>query len=100
MIVRFVEEAQSEYLDAISSYEETRANLGARFKNEVNRCVVRIAGDPEFYRLRPGDYRRVNLRIFPYYISYIVRGETLWILAVAHAARKPLHWISRRNRVA
>ena len=65
MIVRFVEEAQSEFLNAISSYEETRTHLGARFKNEVDRCVAWIAGHPEFYRLRPGGYRRVNLRIFP-----------------------------------
>ena len=72
----------------------------ARFKDEVDRYVLWIADHPELYRLRPGGYRRINLRVFPYYIPYVVRDETLWILAVAHAARKPLYWISRRNRVA
>jgi hypothetical protein len=52
------------------------------------------------YRLRPSAYRRINLRVFPYYIPYIVRNETLWILAVAHASRKPLYWISRRGETA
>ena len=100
MIIRFVEEAQSEFLDAISGYEEARAGLGARFKDEVDRCVLWIAEHPELYRLRAGGYRRINLRVFPYYIAYIVRGETLWVLAVAHGKRKPLYWISRRDEVA
>jgi plasmid stabilization system protein ParE len=97
--VRFVEEAQHEFLDAISEYEVARAGLGQRFKEEVDRCVLWIAAHPELYRLRSVSYRRINLRVFPYYIPYVFREETLWILAVAHASRKPLYWISRRKRV-
>ena len=100
MTIRFVEEAQTEFLDAISYYEEARAGLGARFKDAVDRSVLWIADHPELYRLRPGGYRRINLRVFSYYIPYIVRGQTLWVLAVAHGSRKPLYWISRRTKVA
>ena len=98
MKIRFVEEAQHEFLDAISDYEEARSGLGQRFKDEVDRSVLWVADHPELYRLRPSAYRRINLRIFPYYIPYIVREQTLWILAVAHASRKPLYWISRRTK--
>lgn len=97
MIVRFVEEAQREFLDAISYYEETRAGFGRRFKDEVDRSVLWIADHSELYRPRPGGYRRINLRVFPYYVPYIVREQTLWVLAVAHGSRRPLYWISRRN---
>jgi len=38
--------------------------------------------------------------VFPYYMPYIVREQTVWILAVAHGSRKPLYGISRRNEVA
>ena len=100
MIVRFVEEAQRELLDAISYYEEARAGLGRRFKDQVDRSVLWIADHPELYRLRPAGYRRINLRVFPYYIPYTVREQTLWVLAVAHGSGKPLYWISRRNKVA
>ena len=100
MNIRFVEEAQREFLDAISFYEEARAGLGRRFKGEVDRSVLWIADHTELYGLRPGAYRRINLRVFPYYVSYIVREQTLWVLAVAHGSRKPLYWISRRNEVA
>ena len=99
MTIRFVEEARREFLDAIDYYEEARAGLGRRFKDEVDRCVLRIANHPESHALRPGDYRRISLRVFPYYIPFIVREQTLWVLAVAHSSRKPLYWISRRNTV-
>jgi hypothetical protein len=45
--VRFVDDAQREFLDAISEYEEARAGLGQRFKDEVDRCVLSIADHPE-----------------------------------------------------
>jgi plasmid stabilization system protein ParE len=83
--VRFVEEAQREFLDAISAYEEARAGLGQRFKDEVDRCILWIADHPELYRLRSGSYRRINLRVFPYYIPYVVRDSILWVLAIAHS---------------
>lgn len=51
MRVHFVEEAQREFLDAISGYEAARGGLGQRFKEEVERCVLWIAAHPELYRL-------------------------------------------------
>ena len=95
MTIRFVEEARREFLDAISHYEDARGGLGQRFKEEVDRCILWTADHSELYRLRPGAYRRVNLRVFPYYIPFVVRGQNLWILAIAHGNRKPQYWISR-----
>ena len=39
--------------------------------------------------MREGGYRRVNCPVFPYFIAYIVRSETIVIIAVAHSHRKP-----------
>jgi toxin ParE1/3/4 len=100
MTVRFVEEAQREFLDAISYYEDARAGLGYRFKDQVNQSVLWISDHPELYPLRPGGYRHINLRVFPFCIPYIVRRQTLWVLAVAHGSRRPIDWISRRSKVA
>jgi hypothetical protein len=49
----------------------------------------------EVPRLRAGDYRRVNLKIFPYYISYTVRDSVIWVLAIAHGDSRPEYWIDR-----
>jgi len=97
MNVIFVPEAKDEFFDAIAYYEEARAGLGERFKEEVDRCVLWIADHHELYRLRPTGYRRINLRIFPYHIAFITRQSTLWILTVAHSSRKPEYWIARKK---
>jgi toxin ParE1/3/4 len=97
MNVIFIEEAKREFLDGISYYAAAHPDLGRRFKVEVDRCILWIAEHPELYRLRPSGYRRINLRIFPYYIPYIVRNDDLWILAIAHGYRKPEYWIKRKK---
>lgn len=63
----FVPEAQGEFLDAISYYEEAREGLGQRFKDETDRCILWVAEHSGLYRVRAGGYRRINLRAFPYY---------------------------------
>ena len=96
MNIVFLPEAKDEFLDAISYYEEARAGLGQRFKDETDRCILWTAEHSDLYRLRSGGYRRINLRAFPFYVPFIIRGSTLWVLAVAHSARKPEYWINRR----
>jgi len=93
MRIRFVDEARLEFLDAISYYQKQQSELGHRIKVEVEQSTLWLATHVEACKLRPGGYRRFNLRIFPYYIPYIVRGSTLWVLAIAHVSRKPEYWI-------
>src|SRR6266480_1352888 len=97
MKIIFLYEAQLEFPNAISYYERERKGLGRRFKDEVDKSVRWLATRPEVCRLRSGGYRRMNLRIFPYYIPYIIREESLWILAIAHTRRKPEYWLQRKN---
>ena len=98
MKIRFVDEARVEFLDGVSYYEKQQTKLGRRFKLEVEQTIVWLADHPEACRLRPGGYRRLNLQIFPYYIPYIVRNSTLWIVAIAHQRRKPEYWIQRKRQ--
>jgi plasmid stabilization system protein ParE len=98
MRIGFVDEARIEFLDCISYYEKQQPKLGRRFKVEVEQNILWLAEHSEACRLRSAGYRRLNLRIFPYYIPYIVRGSTLWILAIAHAQRKPEYWIQREKK--
>lgn len=98
MKIRFVEEARAEFLDGISYYENQQSRLGRQFKIEVQQTLHWLAEHSEVCRLRPGGYRRLNLRVFPYYIPYIVRGSTLWVLAIAHGRRNPEYWIQRKPK--
>jgi plasmid stabilization system protein ParE len=98
MRIRFVDEARVELLDAISYYEKQHPGFGRRFKVEVEQTLLWLSEHSEACRLRPAGYRRLNLRVFPYYIPYITRGSTLWILAIAHERRRPEYWIQREDK--
>ena len=95
MIVEFLSEAKSELTDAVAYYEGELSGLGLRFFDDVDQHIAWIARNHEVPQLRPSGYRRVNLKIFPYYISYIVRDPVIWILAIAHGHSRPEYWIDR-----
>lgn len=91
----FPKEVRQETREAINYYELERPGLGGRLWDEVDATVRWILENAEVPRLRKGRYRRVNLRTFPYYVAYALRGESVVLLAVAHAARRPEYWIDR-----
>ena len=68
----------------------------SEFKDEIDRCVIWISEHYLLYRVRALGYRRINCRVFPYNISFVVHDKTLWILSVAHSARQPEYWIERK----
>jgi plasmid stabilization system protein ParE len=92
-------QAADEFEDGVAYYEDRQPGLGRRFRDEVDRHIGWIATHSEIPRLRSGGYRRVNLKIFPYYIAYVQIGETVWILAIAHAHREPEYWIERKQNI-
>ena len=98
MIVEFLPEARAELLDAVAYYESELNGLGLRLWDEVDAHVEWVAENHAVPRLRPGNYRRVNLKVFPYYISYIVR-DAIWIVAIAHSHTRPHYWIARQPAV-
>ncbi len=99
MRIEFLAEARLEFLEALSFYDAEQSGLGKRFKDELDQKIRWIAANPEVLRVRRGGYRRMNLRIFPYYIPYVIRGEIVWLLAVAQGHRRPHYWIHRKGQV-
>lgn len=97
MAVQVLFEARAELIDAVTYYEGELDGLGRRLWDEVDEHVQWIIRNHEVPRLRESGYRRVNLKIFPYYLAYIVRGSTIWILAIAHSHKHPEYWIDRKK---
>lgn len=90
--MEFLEEAETEFFEAVMWYESREPGLGVRFRDEVSRMILKIQQDPLLWREQDGGYRRVNCPVFPYNISYFIRGECILIAAVAHGHRKPGYW--------
>src|SRR5688572_30423618 len=100
MTIVVVPQAADEFDDGVANYEDQQTGLGCRFRAEVDRQIRWIAEHVDLPRLRPGGYRRVNLKVFPYYIAYLGIGEIVWILAIAHGHRKPEYWIDRKRNIS
>jgi plasmid stabilization system protein ParE len=94
-----LQEAEDELNESIAHYEDVEAGLGQRLKEEVRAAILWIQDNPELPRVRPSGYRRVNLKVFPYYVAYFIWGDAIWVLAVAHGRRRPEYWLERKKKV-
>ncbi len=92
MTTQFLPEAEEELIEAALWYEAREAGLGRRFREDVACVLDRIDRSPLLWREMAGGYRRVNCPIFPYYVAYFIRGDTIVVAAVAHGHRKPGYW--------
>jgi len=95
MTVKFTTEARSDIFEAADYYEQKEFGLGQRFRDEIGKILITVSSSPFLWRERPGKYRRVNCPVFPYYIAYVVRDETIVVVAIAHVSRKPGFWYDR-----
>lgn len=94
MTVELHPEANAEFATQVEYYEQVEPGLGQRFYREVIGRLNWIAANPMLPRVRK-DYPRVNLRVFPFYVAYVVEGDLVWILAIAHGYRRPGYWRER-----
>ena len=95
MKIVFLDQANREFSDAVQYYDSQEPGLGQRFEVEIERAIHWLSANPEVCALRRGIYRRMNLRVFPYYIPYVIRESTLWVVAIAPSQRRPEYWIRR-----
>lgn len=95
MTLEFLPEAQAEFYEAVEYYEAKEEGLGDRFRSEVWEVCSAILEHPYLWHERAAGVRRVNCPVFPYYIAYFIRRETLVIAAVAHGRRHPNYWKKR-----
>jgi hypothetical protein len=70
MKVIILQQALEELNDSVDDYEEKQSGLGLKLKKEIETHVNWIRQNPNVPRKRANCYRRVNLKIFPYYIAY------------------------------
>ena len=80
-------------------HEEIEASPSVRLKEEVRVAIHWIQTNPEVPRLRAKGYRRVNLKVFRFYVAYFIWVDTIWVLAIAHGGRRPEYWLQRKRLV-
>ena len=94
--VRFLEEAQDEFLAQILYYEEHQKGLGDRFRESVEAAIALAPAHPKLgspWKLRT---RRTFLRGFPFSVVYRIEAAEVVVFAVAHFRRRPSYWRRRK----
>jgi plasmid stabilization system protein ParE len=97
MKIIFSKYAQLELQDAIIYYELEFKGLGQKFKQEIQKAVIRIAEYPEAWSLEQGEIRKCLLHKFSYKVLYSIENDHIFIIAIAHQHRTPDYWIDRQD---
>jgi hypothetical protein len=88
-------EAENELSDSVAFYERREPGLGLEFERAAREAVQTIQVDPERHPLQKDGTRRLVMERFPFVIHYADLPSSLWVLAFAHASRKPGYWRRR-----
>jgi toxin ParE1/3/4 len=95
--LRILPEAEEELTEAARWYEARRPGLGVELVMMLERAVDEIREAPEASPLwQPGrPYRKFVMRRFPYVVMFTVDDDSVEVVAIAHAKRRPGYWMDR-----
>jgi len=88
-------EAIAEAQAAYRWYRNRNETAAEAFLAELDRAVELISEGPMRWPTHLHGTRRFLLRRFPFGVVYRQLGETVQVVAVAHARRKPGYWKDR-----
>ncbi|MGG6268764.1 type II toxin-antitoxin system RelE/ParE family toxin [Leptolyngbya sp. AN03gr2] len=90
-------EAIAELDSAISYYENQQVGLGLDFLVEVEQAIDKIQQNPKIAAAyKDIGLRRYRMQRFPFLIFYAEFEEYIWVVAIAHAKRRPDYWRRRQ----
>lgn len=95
--VRFLEEAQQEFLEQVVYYEEREKGLGERFRQAVEAATALAATHPKLGSPWKLGTRRVFAKGFKFSVVYRIEPDELVVFAVAHFRRRPTYWRQRSD---
>lgn len=98
MTLRLHRLALAEIDHEVDYYESQQPGLGERLEDEIAAALELIERFPQAAPRRPGrtECRVAVLDRFPFVLPYVVRGDQILILALAHMRRRPGYWLARR----
>ena len=96
--LRIAPPASAEFTGAVRWYEDKRVGLGGEFYDAVLHTVSVVREHPELGVVvdGPQPHRQFLIDGFPYKLIYRDRADDLYIVAIAHASRRPGYWTQRR----
>jgi toxin ParE1/3/4 len=97
--IRYWMEAASEVEEAAAWYGRQGHEAVQKWRASVRETLRRIRRSPRLWAADALGIRRVQIKPFPYYVHYGMKGEFIQMFAVAHGSRDEAYWHDRlKNR--
>ena len=93
--IEFKPEVYEDIKVAYDWYESQRIGLGEDFLLTLEESYAKIARTPKIYQSIYKATRRKLVRRFPYGIFFLIKDNTIIVLAIIHTKRKPGEWNKR-----
>jgi len=87
--------AAQEAEEAYDWYAARNAAAAHGFREELRHAVDAVAENPGTWPRYRTHARRYVFPRFPFSLVYVLRGEQVEVVAVAHGRRRPGYWRSR-----
>lgn len=95
LAVRFHPAAAQEAEEGYEWYAARNPDVAHGFREELRHAVEAVAENPGTWPRYGRRARRYLFPRFPFSLVYVVRGDEVEVVAVAHAKRRPGYWRSR-----
>jgi plasmid stabilization system protein ParE len=82
-------DAEADMATGYDWYEDQREGLGKEFVEEVSTVIAMIQSEPLRFPAIFRTLRRALVHRFPYGVFFVVRSDTVIVVAVMHLARNP-----------
>lgn len=93
--IEFDPDAAEELLAAREWFRVRSIAAAQSFADEVSAALERIRHAPDRWPKAHAHTRRHGVHRFPYVIFYRKSGDSIQVIAVAHARRRPGYWRDR-----
>lgn len=93
--IEFKSEVYEDIKIAYDWYESQRLGLGEDFLLILEESYAKITRTPKLYQDIYRTVRRKLVSRFPYGIYFVIREDTIIVLAILHTKREPNIWHNR-----
>jgi plasmid stabilization system protein ParE len=97
---RFLKPAELEVEEAVAYFDQQRPGLGDRFERDLRATIGLLLDHPHSGKSITKAVRKFPLRTFRYNVVYVIDGNEVVVVAVAHHKRRPRYWRRRLAELA
>ncbi|HLX63217.1 MAG TPA: type II toxin-antitoxin system RelE/ParE family toxin [Planctomycetota bacterium] len=92
-------EARRDIDEAVDWYDKEQPGVSDRFLDEIEAAYSKIQRSPSAWPIRRKKARKCSLVKFPFNVIYVEHSDKIWIVAIAHAKRRPNYWFKRMKNI-